>query len=136
MKIFNYGYKQMPSRQHSTDAGYDIYLKEDVYIPTHSTVIIGCGFGIELPENTMAQIIARSSSAKNGLILAASPVDCGYQGEVHMIVTNTTDMQLEFKEGDRLAQMVIVPIITPELEEGDIVYETERGTGSFGSTNS
>lgn len=135
MKIFNYGYTKKPERKHSTDAGYDIYLKDKVVIKPNETIAIGCGFGIELPENTMAQIIARSSIAKKGLILASSPVDCGYQGEIHMIITNSTSEEFTFDKDDRLAQMVIIPIMTPELVEGEIEYETERGTGGFGSTN-
>lgn len=118
-------------RKHYNDTGADVKLKQDVTIMPHETVVIPCGFGIELPDGYNAHFQTRTSVAKQGVLVHQCAIDAGYRGELHMIAQNLTDKILEFKTGDRLCYIEVYPIVYPDFVAnlGD-----ERGTGAFGST--
>lgn len=132
IKLIDFGYKDKPVRKHYNDTGADVYLMNDVYIPSHSTVVIPCGFGIELPDGYNAHFQTRTSLAKQGIFVQQCAIDAGYKGEIHMIISNLNDKQLSFKAGERLAYLEVYPIVYADFvtELGD-----ERGDGAFGSTN-
>lgn len=135
MNIINYGGK-MPSRKHSDDAGADVYaLKPATFYP-HETICIPLGFGTEIPEGYVGFILPRSSMAKRGLVAQAVPVDAGYRGELHAIVTNYNRSIQTIEAGDRIAQLVIVPCQTWSFNmiQPEEATETDRGAGAFGST--
>lgn len=120
-----------PVRAHLTDAGADVACLRDYHIKPHTTVKIPLGFGLEIPNGYMACLYPRSSLASKGIITHIPPVDAGYNGEIHAIVTNTTDEEFVFRYGDRVGQVVITPVII-----ADFVYDMgeTRGSGAFGST--
>ena len=122
-------------------AGYDLYACLDgdgaVVIPPHHTVKIGSGIAVALPEGTFGAIFARSGLAsKEGLRPAncVGVVDCDYRGECVVAVHNDSEEERTLRNGDRIAQMVLLPYLPMEFEEVNDLPETLRGTGGFGST--
>ena len=117
--------------EYDNDAGIDIRLKEELTIAPHSTSTVGCGFGLKLPAGVMAQIITRSSISKKNIVIGNAPIDASYTGEIHMMVSNNSDKELSFKCGDRLAQLVILPIINFKLVDS-LKLRGQNGLGSSG----
>lgn len=137
IKIKKFRNVKSPVRAHSNDAGLDLYVPEPFTIKLEdNAIVIPMGIGIELEDGYMAQLIERSSIGKKGIILAKSPIDAGYRGEIHAIIPthNGADFVNMIKAGERLCQLVITPVATPEIIEVDELSTSERGTGAFGST--
>ena len=107
IKLIDFGYKQAPERKHYNDTGADVYLMSDVTIGPHQTVVVPCGFGIELPDGYNAHFQTRTSIAKKGVFVQQCAIDAGYKGEIHMIVTNMTAEIVNFHNGDRLAYLEV-----------------------------
>ena len=129
-----------PTRGSEKAAGYDLYANIDgndsITITPGETVIIGTGLSFELPDNTFAAIFARSGlSTKSGLAPAnkVGVCDSDYRGEYKVALHNHSNTPATVNRGDRIAQMVVMPFIPIELEEGDL-SNTTRGSGGFGST--
>ena len=129
-----------PIRGSEKAAGYDLYANIDgndsITINPGETVVIGTGLSFELPDNTFAAIFARSGlSTKSGLAPAnkVGVCDSDYRGEYKVPLHNHSNTPATVNHGDRIAQMVIMPFIPIELEEGE-VSDTARGSGGFGST--
>ena len=116
---------------YDNDAGVDIRLKEKIAIAPHSTVTIGCGFGLKLPAGVMAQVITRSSISKQNITIGNAPIDASYTGEIHMMVSNNSEHWVHFDKGERLAQLVIIPIINFELVN-ELHTRDSNGLGSSG----
>lgn len=133
MKIKLIEFKEFtaPSRKHHNDAGADIYSTESVTIRPLETVKIPLGFGLELPDGLMGCIYPRSSLVSKGLISHIPPIDSGYRGEIHAIMTNLSNETISINKGDRIAQLIITPVYIADFVEylGD-----ERNEGAFGST--
>lgn len=131
---------KVPFRASEYSAGYDIYacVDEDTVIPKGKTVKISAGFAMEMPsENLVGLIYARSSmGTKFGVIPAnaVGVIDYDYRGEILVPLHNGGEEDYTVKCGDRIAQLVITPIITPETEVVSELSETQRGDGGFGST--
>lgn len=126
----------IPLRNYNTDAGADVFATEDKILKPGERFAMPLGFCIEIPENYMGIITTKSSTFKKGLFCHIPPVDCGYTGEVHGLIENSNDYELSIKKGDKVGQLVILPIITPQFEEVDELEEKERGSNAFGSTGS
>ena len=122
---------KIPVRAHFDDAGADIYMLQDGEISPGETKVIAIGFGLDLPNGTMAYMQVRTSIAKKGLIVQQCAIDAGYKGEIHMIIHNTSNTTQYWKVGDRLAYIVIVPVLIPEFVED---LGNTRDDGAFGST--
>ncbi len=124
------------------DSGLDIRaaIGEPVVIPAGKRAVIPNGIQCELEADTDAfeiQVRPRSGlAAKKGITVVNTPgtVDWGYRGEVMTILLNTGDEDFVINPGDRIAQMVVCPIIRPQIETVNCVGETVRGAGKFGST--
>ena len=129
-----------PTRGSEKAAGYDLYANIDgndsITINPGETVVIGTGLSFELPDNTFAAIFARSGlSTKSGLAPAnkVGVCDSDYRGEYKVPLHNHSNVPATINHGDRIAQMVVMPFIPIELEEGEL-SNTARGSGGFGST--
>ena len=122
----------MPERAHPNDAGIDVYLIEKAILWPHETIAIPLGFGLEVPIGMMACVFPRSSITKNGIISHLPPIDSGYTGEIHAIITNTTNNKAYLESGTKIGQLIFMPIALPSLV---IKFENERGDGAFGSTD-
>ena len=131
IKVIDYGYKLLPKRAHGNDAGADIYAREQRVIAPHTTEKIPLGFGLEVPDGYMACVYPRSGMAAKGIVCELPPIDSGYRGEIHAIVSNLSDHPYTVHEEDRVGQLVVSPIVI-----ADFVTDLgkERGTGAFGST--
>lgn len=131
IKLINYGYVNKPFRAHYNDAGADIYSIGTIKISPHTTVKIPLGIGLEIPDGFMACIFPRSGLTSKGIISNIPPIDSGYRGEIHAIITNTTNNTYIINENDRIGQLVILPIILCDFVEK---LDNTRGEGGFGST--
>jgi dUTP pyrophosphatase len=131
VKIINFGYTQVPKRAHYNDAGADVHIKERVRLFPHETKALPLGFGLELPDGYMGIIQPRSGHAKRGIIAHIPPIDSGYRGEIHAIVTNTTSQDVFLEAGERVGQLVVLPIVIVKFVEE---VGEQRGEGAFNST--
>ncbi len=127
-----------PKRANSMDAGYDISSCIDTTIPSKSRAIIPSGISICIPEGTYGRIAPRSGLAANsGIDVLAGVVDRSYTGEVKVILYNTSDSNFRVNIGDRIAQLILEKISTPEIEivkELPSLDNNTRGDCGFGST--
>lgn len=127
----------IPTRGSEKAAGYDLYATANYEIAPHSTVKIGTGISIALPDNSFGAIFARSGLAtKKGLRPAncVGVCDSDYRGEYIVPLHNDTDEMMSIEAGERIAQLIVMPFIPVEFEEVDELDETKRGAGGFGST--
>jgi len=127
----------LPQYAHSTDSGMDLFSIEDKIILANETTLIKTGLKIELPPNTEAQIRPKSGIAlKNSVTVLNTPgtIDEGYTGEICIILINHGNSPYKVNKGEKIAQMVIMPVIRVEVEEIEVLNETSRGVGGFGST--
>lgn len=127
----------IPFYAHKGDAGMDLFSVEHTVINPMERKLIHTGIKIQLPENTEAQIRPRSGLAlKNGITVLNTPgtIDEGYRGEIGIILINLSNEAFVVEEKMKIAQMVIKPVITPEIEAVNELNETTRGEGGFGST--
>lgn len=128
----------MPTRAHENDAGLDLYAAELVHIPTGARASVGTGIAVAIPEGLAGLVLPRSGLAlKHGVTLINSPglIDPGYRGEVRVLLLNT-DQRLEYQcnPGDRIAQLLLVPIATASPMQANELDSTRRGAGGFGSS--
>lgn len=97
---------------------------------------MGTGIAINLPEGYMARVCPRSGLARNyGIDILGGIIDAGYRGEIKVILHNTSTSRINFRCGDRIAQLVITPVETPRIRKVvEFTDTTERGGNGFGST--
>ena len=127
----------IPFQAHEGDAGMDLFSVEEVVLKPMERKLIHTGIKIQLPKNTEAQIRPRSGLAlKNGITVLNTPgtIDEGYRGEIGIILINLGSEEFKVEQGMKVAQMVIKPTLTLEVEEVVELTETSRGEGGFGST--
>ena len=129
----------LPTYGSAAAAGADLYacLEEDVTIAPGETVFIPTGIALEVPEGHAGLIYARSSmGAKRGLAPAnkVGVIDSDYRGEVMVALHNHSTVPQTVQHGERVAQMLITPVLTPAYEEASELSDTVRGVGGFGST--
>ena len=128
----------IPTYAHPGDAGADITSSESVVLAPGQRALVKTGVSIALPDGYVAYVMPRSGLAlKHGIALVNSPgtIDAGYRGEIGVILLNT-DREKEFhiEPGDRIAQLVIQPVVRAEFIPVSELPGTHRGAGGFGST--
>ena len=127
----------LPSYAHASDAGMDVRSVEDVTVPAMGRVLVHTGLVMLLPPMYEAQVRPRSGLAlKHGITVLNTPgtIDSGYRGEVCVILANFGDSDFQVKKGDKVAQIVVAPVVQAEIEAASEIDETDRGAGGFGST--
>lgn len=122
---------KLPSRAHANDVGADVYALRDTIIEVGCSRAIPLGFGLDLPAGFGAFIFPRSSQSKEGIDCKLPPLDPGYTGEMHAIIHNGGHEAYHIYAGDRIGQLVILPVALPDFVRD--LGET-RGAGAFGST--
>ena len=126
---------QPPSRESEHAAGYDLRAVEDVGVPAWERVLVPTGLKIALPPDPMGEIRSRSGLAsKSGIFAFHGVLDSDYRGEVFVLLISMTDRPFEVKKGDRIAQLVVVPVVHPRVEVSERLPESVRGESGFGST--
>lgn len=126
-----------PTRGSVHAAGYDLYAAEEKTIPANGRGLVDLGLSMSIPEGTYARIAPRSGLAvKNGLTTGAGVIDYDYRGPVKVMLFNHSTEDFNVTIGDRVAQMILERIVTPEVQivETNELDTTERGAGGFGST--
>ena len=126
---------KMPTRAHETDAGLDIYSMQTEIVPAHGSVKFDTGVHIQLPPYTTGFLKSKSGLNVNHGITSEGVIDVGYTGSIVVKLYNNSNTDYLVNMGDKISQLVILPIITPSLELVDEFEETERGNGGFGSTS-
>ena len=112
-------------------------VDEDTVIPPHGRVLIPTGIAAAIPEGYVGILANRSSmGVKHGITLANSigVIDSDYRGQIHAALYNTTDTPYTVHPADRIAQLMVVPVMCPTIRVVDDLPDTERGEGGFGST--
>lgn len=130
---------KMPTRAHETDAGLDLYSPIKTILPVQSSwtdgsVRIDTGVHIEIPAGYVGMIKSKSGMNVNFGVTSEGVIDSGYTGSIMVKLYNHGKAPVQIEKGQKISQLVLLPIITPELELVDSLDETERGTGGFGST--
>ena len=131
---------RLPLRATEGSAGADLFacLEEDTVIPPGERRLIPTGIAVELPDSGCGLFVfPRSSVAlKAGVTLANSVgvIDSDYRGEIKVPLINLSDTAYTVRNGDRIAQAVILPVILPVFTVTDVLGDTDRGEGGFGST--
>jgi dUTP pyrophosphatase len=128
----------LPSRATAGDAGLDLYASESARLEPGTRASVGTGIAVEIPAGHAGLVLPRSGwAAKHGISLVNAPglIDAGYRGEVRVLLLNTDrEEAFEISEGDRMAQLLVVPFASLEPVESHSLAESERGAGGFGST--
>ena len=129
----------IPSYKTSGSSGLDLtaLIESEVTIPPKKSALISTGLSIAIPDDTEVQIRPRSGlAAKSNITVLNTPgtIDSDYRGELKIILFNHGDKEFVVNNGDRIAQMVLMPILKIEFEEVDNLPKTIRGSGGFGST--
>jgi dUTP pyrophosphatase len=125
---------KMPCYAHPTDSGMDIRSVEDKYIPSFSTVRVETGVAFDTPDGYELQVRPRSGMAGEGIVCQFGTIDSGYRDSLKIIISNTTNESYQIKAGDRIAQIILSPVIQAELFEVKELSKTKRGINGHGST--
>ena len=123
----------MPTRAHTTDAGLDLYAPQRCVIHANSWMAIDTGVHVAVPEGYVGMITSKSGLMSKG-ITSRGTIDSGYTGSIQAVLYNHSCNRFIIEKGQKITQLVLLPIITPELELVDELEETDRGNGGFGST--
>lgn len=118
---------------HENDAGYDLYSTENLWIRAGETETIQTNLRVCIPKGYVGLVTGRSGNSGRGLLCHLGTIDAGYTGPIWVVLSNLNKHMAEIKQGDRIAQMVILKLPDVEMVEGDLP-ETERGNNGLGST--
>lgn len=127
----------IPTKGSADAAGYDLYACEPRVVCPGSTMKVNTGIAVEIPKGYFGAVFARSGLAtKQGLRPAncVGVIDADYRGDIIVALYNDSTEPREVQVGDRIAQLVIIPYISPDLEVVSELSDTNRGNGGFGST--
>lgn len=124
-----------PIRMSKGAAGYDLYSNEDKIIKAKNRDLISTGISIEIPDNVYGQIAPRSSLSVKEIDVGAGIIDSDYRGEVKVLLINNSLKDFVVKKGDRISQLILKMIYTPQIKIVNELSNSERNDGGFGSTN-
>lgn len=128
----------LPRYQHDGDAGLDLHAAESVVLQPGERAVVGTGIAVAIPPGFVGLGVPRSGLAvRFGLSLVNTPgiVDSGYRGEVRLVLVNLDPSEpIEVRRGDRVAQLVLIPVAAAEVVECEELPPSERGDAGFGST--
>jgi dUTP pyrophosphatase len=129
---------KLPTRAHPGDAGLDLYALQDAVLEPGERGSVRTGIALEIPPGHAGLVVPRSGLAmRHGISVVNAPglIDAGYRGEVQVLLLNT-DLQSPFRlaAGERIAQLVLVRVETPAVQEVSELAVSERGAGGFGSS--
>lgn len=125
---------KLPKYHHPGDVGMDLCSMETVTVKPGEHYRFWHGFALEFPESYGAIIMDKSSISKTGFAHTGGVFDAGYRGEYNTLLVNLSDKPYTFEEGDKISQLVIVPVVIAKLKEVNKLSESARGEGKFGST--
>jgi dUTP pyrophosphatase len=125
----------VPRYAHPGDAAMDLFSAEDITVPAGKRRLVSTGIAIELPQGYFSSIRGKSGLAlKKGIDILGGVIEYTYTGEYGVIIFNTGDEDFVINVGDKIAQVVIAPVASAEVEVVSELSESVRGEGAFGST--
>ncbi len=124
----------MPEKAHADDAGFDLRTPCDVVITPRSSEIIDTGVHMEIPKGYVGMLKSKSGLNVYGGITCEGVIDAGFTGSIVAKLYNNSSEARHFEKGDKITQIVIMPIPEVEMKEVDKLEDTERGADGFGST--
>ena len=125
---------KLPTYAHPGDVGMDLYSLEEYILKPGERKIFPLGFALEFETGYAAIVKDKSSLSKNGLHTMGGVFDAGYRGEYNVLLVNLGQEPYKIETGNKIAQLVIFPVIIAELSETEKLADSSRGTGGFGST--
>jgi dUTP pyrophosphatase len=140
LKYINSSENKNPHYEYSSDSGFDLRASEEVWIQPNSRALIPTGIRLDISESYEVQIRSKSGLALNqGLFVLNSPgtIDSGYQGEIKVILFNTTNERVKIQKGQKIAQAVLCPVICGKfinLIQVEKIEDKDRNSNGFGST--
>ena len=124
-----------PTRSTSEAAGYDLNSSEDIKVPPRTRILVSTDIAIQVPPGTYGRIAPRSGlSVKNCIDIGAVVIDKDYRGQIKILPINDSDTEFLVQQGDRIAQLLLEQIKTPDTKTVQSLQSTERGSKGFGST--
>jgi dUTP pyrophosphatase len=140
LRFINNSENENPEYAYQSDSGFDLRTSEDIWIHPNSRKLISTGMRFDIPEGYEIQVRSKSGLALNqGLMVLNSPgtVDSGYQGEIKVIMFNTTNEKVKIEKGQKMAQAVLCPVVSGkwvDLIRVDNINDKDRNSNGFGST--
>lgn len=123
-----------PTRAHETDAGMDLRARRSVQIPAHGSAVIGTGTHVQLPHGCCGLLVSKSGLNTKHELTSTGLVDDGYCGEIMVKLYNHGETSYQVKAGDKISQLVVIPVRYEPIEIVDSIEGGERGQNGFGST--
>jgi len=127
----------LPGYAHPGDAGLDLYAADSTTLQPGERALVPCGIAVAIPAGHVGLVNPRSGLAvDHGLTLLNAPgtIDSGYRGELKVLLVNLGQVAVEVRHGERVAQLLLLPVTQVDVREVDRLDVTARGTGGFGST--
>lgn len=124
----------MPSRGHKTDAGLDLRTPKAVTVPAYGSVAVDTGVHVALPHGCAGLLVSKSGLNVRHSITSTGLIDEGYTGSIVVKVYNDKGEDYALEAGDKISQLVVIPVVCEPLEQVAAFNETERGDNGFGST--
>ena len=125
----------MPVRASSGAAGFDLAAAHDAVVPPRGSAVVRTDLAVRVPDGTYGRVAPRSGLAvRHGIDVGAGVIDSDFRGNLSVVLFNHSDVPFVAPSGSRVAQLIIEKIETPDVLETQLLGETERGAGGFGST--
>lgn len=134
IKLIDHGYKALglaPQRAHYNDSGADVFSIHDVVLKAGKVTKVNTGVGCEIPDGYDIVVHCKSGLSSKGIFAMNAPVDAGYKGAITAILFNSTDEDIHIKQGEKVGQLVVRPVVYAEFVES---LGEERGENAFGSS--
>lgn len=125
---------KIPTRAHPLDAGLDLYCSKSISYNPNEIILVSTGIAVGIPPGTVGMLRDRSSMGTKGLKVTAGILDSGYTGEVNVVLLNLSGKAGHIAQGDRVAQLLVLPIALPEVVEVEEFAPSDRGGKGFGSS--
>lgn len=125
---------KMPVRAHPTDAGMDLFAMEGGRISPCGSAIFDTGVHVDIPVGYVGLLTSKSGLMAKQEITSRGTIDSGYRGSIKAVLFNHSHVYVNIEKGQKITQLVILPIITPAVKLVDSLEDTDRGTGGFGSS--
>lgn len=123
-----------PQRAHENDAGFDLRSPIEIRVDAGESVTIDSGVHVAIPKGYVGMLKSKSGLNVRYGLQSEGVIDCGYTGSIVIKIHNHGKENILIEKGDKISQLVILPIVTPEIEVVSELEETERGDNGFGST--
>jgi dUTP pyrophosphatase len=124
----------IPTRGSENAAGYDLYSNENCVIQPATRKLVSTGISISISNDCYGRVAPRSGLSVKGIDVGAGVIDSDYRGLIKVLLINNSDSEVSINKNDRIAQLILEKIYTPEVEVVDDLDNTDRGENGFGST--